>query len=379
MTASHLEFYTKHQISPVRQDIADLARHFERREALYRQLGVLPGFLRGRKVLEVGPGGGFNAVYTASLEPGRYVLVDGNPTGIEHMRALFARFPHWTRDVEIVQARIEDYRAPLSFDFVFCEGLLSGVPNPTQVLNSLVEATARGGVLVITCVDHLSHFPETLRRMFAQLAVSPEDDLEAKAQKILPMMAPHLRTLPGMSRRHDDWVVDNLIHPGSIIPLINTPEAIAALADRFDYYAGSPHFVTDWRWYKSIVGASRDFNSHAVEQYWTNAHNLLDYRQVLPPRPAAANKALYELCTRARRQLELMEQTGDRAYVSGFLGDLDAIVRDARSFSDVVADALAEARDLLVGTFDPSAVAEARKFGALFGRGQQYLSLSRKP
>lgn len=47
MTASHLEFYTKFNISPVRQDISDLSRHFQRREALYRQLGILPRAIRG--------------------------------------------------------------------------------------------------------------------------------------------------------------------------------------------------------------------------------------------------------------------------------------------------------------------------------------------
>jgi SAM-dependent methyltransferase len=379
-TASHLEFYRAHAISPVRQDISDLDRHFQRREALYRHLGILPATIRGRSVLEVGPGGGYNALYTASLAPARYVLVEGNPTGIEHMRSLFAGHAEWTRSVEIVASRIEDWQPAGGFDFVFCEGLLSGVPNPEEVLNKLAEATAPGGLLIITCVDHLSHFPETLRRALAQMAIEPADDLATKVAKILPMMAPHLASLPGMSRRHDDWVIDNLIHPGSIIPLINFPEAIAVLAHRFEYFGASPHFVADWRWYKSIVGENWSFNAQAIDQFWSMAHNMLDYRRVLPPRDPAANQNLYDLCTAARAQLERFERAREPRFLARFRELLHEIVADARRFSADVADALGEAAALLATDRpDPTAVAGARQFGGLFGRGQQYLSLSRLP
>lgn len=378
MTASHLEFYTTFNISPVRQDIGDLTQHFQRREALYRQLGILPRFVKDTQVLEVGPGGGFNSLYTGSLLPSRYVLVDGNPTGIEHMKELFAQFPDWTNMTEIVLSRLEDWRPEEQFDYVFCEGLLSGVPNPEEILNKLADATAIGGVLTITCVDHLSHFPETLRRAFAQLAVDPDDSLDTKVSKIFPMLEPHLATLPGMSRRHDDWVIDNLIHPGSIIPLINFPEAVAVLAPRFEFYASSPHMVTDWRWYKSIVGDNWGFNLPAIEQFWAQAHNLLDYRRVLPPRSGEANQRLYDLSTAARAQLEIFERKRDPAFLANFRSLLDEMIDDARSFSSDVADALGEAAKLLAADkFDPQAVAKASKFGAFFGRGQQYISLTR--
>jgi predicted O-methyltransferase YrrM len=378
MTASHLDFYTRFKISPVRQDISDLPQHFQRREALYRQLGILPRTIRGQTVLEVGPGGGYNSLYTAALAPRHYVLLEGNPTGIVHMNSLFRQYPQWTGMIAIVESRLEDWKPDRQYDFVFCEGLLSGVPNPEEILNKLADATAVGGVLTITCVDHLSHFPETLRRALAQLAIEADDELETKVAKILPMMAPHLQTLPGMSRRHDDWVIDNLIHPGSIIPLINFPEAIAVLAPRFEFYASSPHLVTDWRWYKAIVGDDWGFNVQAIEQFWSLAHNMLDYRIVLPARDPLANQHLYDLCTGARAQLERFERKRDRKFIYQFRTDLAAIVEEARAFSADVAAALGEAAELLDGERpDPAAVANAGKFGALFGRGQQYLSLTR--
>ena len=80
---SFVDFYTKHDISPVQQDISSLEKHFQRRESLYKILGIIPVFLKGKKIIEFGPGSGHNAIYTATLNPGQYVLVDGNKRGIQ--------------------------------------------------------------------------------------------------------------------------------------------------------------------------------------------------------------------------------------------------------------------------------------------------------
>ena len=86
---SLVEFYTRHKISPVRQDITDLRVHFERRASLYRHLGILPMAIAGRTVLEIGPGSGHNSLYTASLRPSRYVLVEANRTGGDDIERFF--------------------------------------------------------------------------------------------------------------------------------------------------------------------------------------------------------------------------------------------------------------------------------------------------
>ena len=62
-------FYESNNISPVSQDISDLNKHFQRRNSLFRSLGILPSLVKGIKVLEFGPGSGHNALYTASLFP----------------------------------------------------------------------------------------------------------------------------------------------------------------------------------------------------------------------------------------------------------------------------------------------------------------------
>ena len=97
-----VDFYGQHRISPVTQDISDLTGHFERRESLYRHVGIVPGLISGKSVIEFGPGSGYNSIYTSSLKPRRYVLVDGNPTGLETTRSLLEEYAQGETQHDVV-------------------------------------------------------------------------------------------------------------------------------------------------------------------------------------------------------------------------------------------------------------------------------------
>src|SRR5690349_10665810 len=93
----YLSFYGRHKISPVRQDISDMNRHFQRRQYLYRYLGLPPLAISGKSVAEFGPGSGYNALYTTYLAPKRYLLVEGNPTGMAQCKKLLhENFPDYS-------------------------------------------------------------------------------------------------------------------------------------------------------------------------------------------------------------------------------------------------------------------------------------------
>lgn len=374
MTASHLEFYATHAISPVRQDITNWQRHVERRHALSMQLGIAPAMLRGRRVVEVGPGGGYNALYTASLSPSEYVLIEGNPAGAAELQENFAKYKV-TCTYKVLEQPLESFESDETFDFAICEGVLSGVPNPEQILSKLVELTASGGVLTITCVDHASHFPETIRRLFAQILINAEHSIDDAVKIIDPAMRPHLESLGGMNRRYDDWIIDNLLHPGSIIPLINLPEAVAVLAQDFQFLSSSPRFTQDWRWYKSLVGEEFDFNINAITSYWKNMHSLLDCRFVFPEREEVQNQHLYDSFTEARSFVKRYEETRDTVWIERFTHVMMEIILDVRSFSPEIGQAFTEVVELLQKpNLSASDVANASAFGPLFGRGQQYIS-----
>ncbi len=144
-----VDYYRANDISPVSQDISDLDRHFERRASVYRAMGVAPAFVRGASVLEFGPGSGHNALYTASLEPQRFVAVDANPTGLRSMRALFSEYPSFTQPV-LVDSMIEDFATGERFDIVICEGVIAQQKDPAAFARHVASFVRPGGVLTTT-------------------------------------------------------------------------------------------------------------------------------------------------------------------------------------------------------------------------------------
>ena len=377
-TPSLVEFYRQHGISPVGQDISNLDIHFTRRAALYRHLGLLPSVFRGRSVIEIGPGSGYNSLFTATLEASRYVLLEGNPRGVADIERLFGQYGLRDR-IEIVSALVQDYDTADRFDFVICEGMLAlaGVPDPAALLRRVARLVGPGGVLVITTIDAISYFAETLRRLFAHLLLDPASPLADQSAALTPVFSPHLSTLAGMSRPHGDWVIDNLLNPASIGPYLSIPDAVAGLGGGFAVFGASPHFMTDWRWYKTIVPGQTRNNEIAVDQYWQNAHNLLDHRRLFRARAADDNRRFYARCEAIRDLVRQFETTRELRVVAGIRDDLHALASEAAVFSADIAEALSEAGSLL-STPKPDAarVAGSKKFGSWFGRGQQYLSFS---
>ena len=143
MSKSFVEFYSKNDISPVSQDIVDLNKHFQRRESLFRSLGLLPAFIAGKSVLEFGPGSGHNALYMASLKPGRYELVDGNPKGVQETRERLAAYSD--SQVEVHQSLFEEFQTDAQFDLVWAEGCLPHQSEPLPMLAHISLFVARGG------------------------------------------------------------------------------------------------------------------------------------------------------------------------------------------------------------------------------------------
>ena len=192
-----IDFYRENGIIPVAQDIHDLGRHFHRREALYRHLGIPPGFLRGRSVIEFGPGTGHNAIYTASLTPRRYVLVDGNPASIESVQNLLESHNPKV-DCAVVRSLFEEFDTEERFDVVFCEGVLSTQRNPTALARRIARFAAPEGIVVVSCADAVSVLSEILRRIAALLILDKNRSLGQQVDQLMPIFSPQLSTLKGI-------------------------------------------------------------------------------------------------------------------------------------------------------------------------------------
>lgn len=374
-----LDYYGAHNISPVRQDISNLAKHFERRCALFRQCGIVPGLLKGRSILEVGPGTGHNALYTHSLGPERYLLLDGNPKSVESCRELLSEYYPDDPKIQVIQCNFDKFESQELFDFVCCEGVITLQLEPSKFLEKLASFVAPSGCIMISTIDHVSMLAERLRAVSAHLMVKDKDFTEQqKVDYLKPVGERSTRHLKGMSRPVEDWLYDNILQP-MIGQLFSFSEAIETLDHDFYFHGSNPNLVMDWRWYKDIHGEALG-NNKALDSYYTNLHNFLDYRFEFAPREASKNRNLLEKAVEMYELTrEIQKHTDVAELVESLMLRLQEFSLNVADFSSVTAESIAEFSEALdnwlkTGSFND----ELSLFEPWFGRGQQYISFIRR-
>ena len=378
---SMLSFYRDHSVAPVRQEITDLDAHFARRRVLYQQLGITMGAFTGRRVLEVGPGTGQNALFVAAQMPSQLVLVEPNPTGGKEIDASFEPFPAWREILSIHKLPIKQFQDTQQFDFVLCEGLVgaSGHPDPLALILAIATHVRPGGLMVITCVDYVAYLSEMLRRLLGHEISGHLKDVTQRTASLLPIFSPHLQSLHGMSRRFEDWIIDNLINPASVGRLVSFDDCLSYLGDRFEVLSTSPRFISDWTWYKKAALDIDFFNRTALECYWRNLQNFMDYRYVYPPRLEAENRTLLARCEDIHHQIGEYERTKDRSVRQQIVVNLHMLQNELSGDMPAVSAALVETHEWLSATsIDVEAIKHSKEFGKWFGRGQTYISLVRR-
>lgn len=373
----YIDFYVKNRISPVHQDISDLQRHLDRRNALYRHLGIPPGAVRGGRVLEFGPGSGHNAIHTASLAPALYTLVDANPVALEGARANLTRQAPTGVQVEIVESLIEEHQSDGDYDLVLCEGVIPFQLDPVDFARKVARHVKPGGLVVITCIDGASFMGEATRRLIADHVIPFTAPTPERLQVLTPLFTPHLATLAGMSRPVEDWIYDNILIPYTG-RLFSIPDAIDALGGDFDVFGASPHYLTDWRWYKQIGGVDPGFNALARDGYHANSLNFLDYRVALPPQPVEIGQAVMARATALFTLMVEMESKGSTRRMGEAVDLLNAMAAPLESHSPRTAASLREVSRFLAAPAGTSPGTAFDDFRSFFGRGQQYVSFSRR-
>jgi ubiquinone/menaquinone biosynthesis C-methylase UbiE len=370
-----IDYYLK--VQPFQRNISDLDVFLNRRSALYRHLGIVPKFISHQSVLEFGPGFGENAIFPLLQKPSRYLLVDSNENCLEKTRDKLTSYcPSETR-LEYRLSSIEAFDSQEYFDLVICESVIPRESQPEKMLAQVAKHVAVGGLLVITCQDSVSTFAELLRRLIAVMVVAPKASLEQKVEQLLPLFESHLKTIEGMTRSSEDWILDNLLRPWEEVSF-SIPEAIHVLKDQFDIHGTSPRFIVDSRWYRTIQCDDSGFNAIAEQVYLSNVHNLINHRDWTPAMPVHINEKLLELCLKVFRSVHSFEETQDRRLVPPILDYVQQISELAATFSRDTELALRDYHRVLQKYLQEGILDNFAEFGPLFGRGQQHVSFIRR-
>lgn len=377
----HLDYYKEHGISPVRYDLSDLDAHLDRRDFLYRSLGLPPTAFKGVAVLEVAAGSGQNSLYVASLGPALYDLVEPNPAGVRDIKAVYEGFerPHTTPNLIVEQ--FETFKAQRSYDIVLCENWLGGFQNELALLGKLAKHVSPGGVLVVTLVPFTGFAPNAVRFAMAQRLLDQQDEMSFTAQTdyLVSVFGKHLATMSSMTRSHHDWVRDcmqNRVFLPVVLPL---EQVVWSIGPEMESLSFSPRFLADWRWFKAGVGEARRLNEVALASYRANLHNFMDWRVVFPVRDPEENQRLDDKCRDLHAAVSGWYQSRSdfgRSAVERALAALtEALSGSDPETSAAFAEALAAWRR---PALDGDEVRDMPKFGALFGRELVYGSFTRR-
>ena len=368
----YLDFYSTHGATLVSREITDRSKFFLAREQLFVALGVLPNLLEGKSVLEFGPGTGHNALYTDSLMPGRFVLVDGDATILGASQERLEMQGLKSVYKEYVHALFDDFRTDEKFDLVIAEACIPNQPAPAKTLRQMLSFLKPGGAMIFTTVSPASWLAEITRRIakFKCMNANGIVDVDELSTKL----APHFIELRGMARSPKEWVLDNLIQPLSAGELFSIPNALSTLTAEYQVSGCSPKFLQDWRWYKDASGSGSIRHAEIIDQYHQHIANFLDRRANCVPGPVAYGERVESLCSEIWRDLISIETapSNELKGLNALLSDLSRIAVFVADVSPVTARSLEEAVDWIKGGLEKD---DLEFFPNWWGRAQQHIGV----
>ena len=377
-----IDFYNQHNVIPVSQNIEEIAEFSYRRNYLYTRLGSPLFYFKNRKVIEFGPGGGFNAIATSAYKPELYVFVDASKASLIKLHHHYENNKFNADKVEIINSNIYNYQDPRKYDYVIIEGTICGQSEPSRMLKKVSTFVKDGGTLITTTTSATSFLSEICRKL---LKVKIEDfspNFESQVSIGASIFKSHLENLGTSTRPINDWVIDVILNDwqkGNYIFTII--DAIESIGNEFDFYNSFPSFFTDDRWYKKVTNNNNPLNSIVINQYSNISAGLLDYRVSID--------SIFKIKTNI---LELEK-------LSRFACDIHDNILFAKNY-DRLSEffrILLEINALLPVEFHPTKLAiqdfisslpkfidnpknsEFSEFSKWWGRGQQYVSFIKRP
>jgi SAM-dependent methyltransferase len=373
-----LEHYVKEKISPVNYDISNIKKHFQIRGSLYRLLGLIPSFFKGKKILEVGPGSGQNSIYIASLFPKIYDLLEPNPYACKDISKIFKKFSHKHTKPNLFQKSLDDFKNDKLYDIVISEGWPGGfLDYDKSMLIKLSSFVKPGGILLITFCPPVGGVATYLRRLIGRRLIKEEDNLEHKTKILKKAFSNHLKKLSNMTRSQEHWIQDLMFNP-SYYTIHNTPKICNKIFDdSFKFFHSVPGFSTEWRWYKSLHGKYRKINENFLYEYNKFSHCLIDYRIDAKKRSPEKNIKLEKLCSDFAIIANKKENLGYSEYTKNLEPIFSKIITNIENDLPLnTKKGLKEAYKILKKkVIKIEDVKNMSHFSSFFGREQCYLSL----
>ena len=382
-----LDYYGKNNIIPVHQRMPweDFSNFKFQREQLYSSLGLQPGMVEGKKVIEFGPGTGDNARCMVTWNPREVVLVEGNPSSAVCVKELIAIGHLDSSLCTLKECDLYDIPPPKKsgdqFDIVICEGVINGQKSPEEVLRHVASFVKPGGMLVITTVTPWGVLDQALRRLYLPAIKRRGPSFAEQVLNASSVFSSHLSFLP-TTKPIEDWVQDAILHPLSANYLFSSVEVIDSIGTEFIVTGSSPRIFVDFRWHKSLNSRNDDTNQLFCFQSELLSPLSLDARMQDPYRLvnslSGINRGNLDLILR-RIWTMASEVVQNDSYelLSEIVSSLDEIRKSLGKrvpfVSESISDFITAIPHIVSGEIDyPTPI-----FAQWWGRGLNYLGLRR--
>jgi len=367
-----LDFYDTLTTVPVNQHGAGSNKHFAQRTALYRMLGLTPVAIKNSLLLEIGPGSGDNALHLASWQPKQYHFIDGAKASVSAVQAKIDQGLYGENSLITYQdLSLETING--TYDFIICEGLIPGQKNPRKFLNNVLSAVNPGGACVFTTVSALSYLAEICRRILLPIIAKHSINDADLLAKLVTLFTPSLESLPSMSRKHEDWILDNIVHDWTERGLFSIEQALESLPENFSVLGCSPSFMQDWRWYKNSAGNNIEVMQKSQARF---SSYLLDYR--VDPSHAFSDETyqtLSILCEQAMSLHDNYRVNENPLCLAEFIVVIEKVGIHIRDVMPETEQSILDFKRGLEQLTAGNLKADFASFHEWFGRGQQYLSV----
>ena len=140
---------------------------------------MAPNLINGKDVLEVAPGSGHNSIFTSSLLPKSYDLVEPNPKGCKDILTIFKSLNIKHTKPNLYQLTLEKFNKNKLYDVVITEGWPGGFLSfDRKMLRKLSSFVKPGGLLLISFFPTIGAMSTYLRRLIAHRLVLNSSSFE---------------------------------------------------------------------------------------------------------------------------------------------------------------------------------------------------------
>ena len=317
--SEHLDFYREFGVSPVSQDTTVWQQHIQRREYLYRSLGVPAVFVEGKRVVEVGPGSGQNSIYIASLQPLELVLVEPNAAGREQIEENYKEWPTELTSPVVLSSTLQEFLGSRDdFDLGIAELWLGRSQEGIRMLRGLRDLVRPGGILIVTATPAIGLLANCLRIAISLRLMEEQATFSRRVETLLAAFGAHLENLNDMSRYKADWVIDNMLNPAALTEIISPPDLVNVMTSTH-LYNTYPQFFSSWDWYKSMYGDKMDPAASWLAQYYSVSYNFLDTVNVGGSENPESGRLLESSCNDVIERVIALRELGRGSLVDGEL------------------------------------------------------------